>query len=282
MTIKEVEDRTGLARSNIRFYEKEKLIAPARNDRNGYRDYSEKDVENIKKIAYLRTLGLPVEEIRSLISEKITLKEAIEKQKEVLEGQITDLKLAKVMCEKMLEAGSLSYEELQIEQYVTNVQDYWSDNRPVFKLDSVSFLYLWGSLLTWGVITVLCLLTAVLTYARLPLEIPVQWKAGAASSLVDKKFIFAYPIICIGIRYLLRPCIRVKLQMGGHYGEMITEYLTNYLCFLALSAEVFSILFLYGIVKNIVVVLLADTVVLIGLLAAGMSGMKAKRGNESF
>ena len=41
MTIKEVEEQTGLTRSNIRFYEKEKPIEPARNDKNGYRDYSE-------------------------------------------------------------------------------------------------------------------------------------------------------------------------------------------------------------------------------------------------
>lgn len=41
MTIKEVEQITGLARSNIRFYEKEKLINPERNSGNGYRDYSE-------------------------------------------------------------------------------------------------------------------------------------------------------------------------------------------------------------------------------------------------
>lgn len=32
MTIKEVEERTGLTRFNIRFYEKEKLIEPSRND----------------------------------------------------------------------------------------------------------------------------------------------------------------------------------------------------------------------------------------------------------
>ena len=40
MTIKDVEERTGLSRSNIRFYEKEKLIEPSRNESNGYRDYS--------------------------------------------------------------------------------------------------------------------------------------------------------------------------------------------------------------------------------------------------
>ena len=28
MTIKEVEEQTGLSRSNVRFYEKEKLITP--------------------------------------------------------------------------------------------------------------------------------------------------------------------------------------------------------------------------------------------------------------
>ena len=38
MTIKEVEKLTGLSRSNVRFYEKEKLIVPVRNERNGYRD----------------------------------------------------------------------------------------------------------------------------------------------------------------------------------------------------------------------------------------------------
>lgn len=53
MTIKEVEELTGLSRSNVRFYEKERLIFPSRNEKNGYRDYSESDVENIKKIAYL-------------------------------------------------------------------------------------------------------------------------------------------------------------------------------------------------------------------------------------
>ena len=91
MTIKDVEERTGLSRSNIRFYEKEKLIEPSRNESNGYRDYSKNDVENIKKIAYLRTLGISIEDIRNIISEKVTLQEMLEKQQEVLKNQITDL-----------------------------------------------------------------------------------------------------------------------------------------------------------------------------------------------
>ncbi len=91
MTIKEAEEQTGLSRSTIRFYEKEKLIEPSRNDKNGYRDYSEKDIEIIKKIAYLRTLEISIEDIRCIISEKVSLAEIIEKQTAAIQTQIEGL-----------------------------------------------------------------------------------------------------------------------------------------------------------------------------------------------
>ena len=279
MTIKDVEERTGLSRSNIRFYEKEKLIEPSRNESNGYRDYSENDVENIKKIAYLRTLGISIEDIRSIISEKVTLQEMIEKQKEVLKNQITDLNKAKLMCEKMLDEESISYEKLQVEQYVTDLHDYWKDNRTVFKLDSVSFLYIWGSMLTWTMITSLCLIIGALSYSKLPTEIPVQWSKGVATSLVNKNWFFFCPVICIIIRYLLKPFIYAKLQMNNYYGEIITEYLTNYMCFIVLSVEIFSILFTFGVVKSVVVLLFVDTAIFIGLLVVGLVKMDL-RGKE--
>ena len=273
MTIKDAEKRTGLSRSNIRFYEKEKLIEPSRNESNGYRDYSENDVENIKKIAYLRTLGISIEDIRNIISKKATLQEILEKQNEVLKSQITDLSKAKLICEKMLDEESISYEKLQIEQYVTDLQDYWKDNQTVFKLDSVSFLYIWGSMLTWTTIAALCLLIGALSYPELPAEIPVQWSKGVATSLVNKNWILICPVICIIIRYLLKPFIYVKLQMNNYYGEIITEYLTNYMCFIVLSVEIFSILFTFGAVKSVVVLLFVNTAVFIGLLAVGLVKM---------
>lgn len=271
MTIKEVESLTGLARSNIRFYEKEKLVEPARNEKNGYRDYSMQDVEHIKKIAYLRTLGISIDDIRAAISGKVTLLELVEGQAEALEGQIADLNRAKAMCKRMLRDGDITYGNLQVEEYAgEGLREYWKGNRPVFQLDSVSFLYLWGSLATWAGIAGLCLLAGILSFPNLPPELPVQWSNGAASSLVDKHFIFAYPLGCIAIRYLLRPWIYAKLRLDRHYGELIAEYLANYLCFVLLSAEVFSILFVYGMVKQIVPVLLVDSAVLVGLLAVGM------------
>ena len=50
MNIKEIEERSGLTRANIRYYEQEGLLAPARRE-NKYRDYSEEDLETLLRIA---------------------------------------------------------------------------------------------------------------------------------------------------------------------------------------------------------------------------------------
>ena len=42
MTIREPKKRPGMTGSNIRFYEQEGLLTPARTS-NGYRDYSEEN-----------------------------------------------------------------------------------------------------------------------------------------------------------------------------------------------------------------------------------------------
>ena len=47
--------------------------------------------------------------------------------------------------------------------------------------------------------------------------------------------------------------------------------MSNYLCFIALSVEVFSIMFVYGWIKSVVAVLLVDTVALIGILIVGIT-----------
>lgn len=271
MTIKEVEKQTGLPRSNIRFYEKEKLLEPSRNDQNGYRNYTEKDIEMIKKIAWLRTLEISIDDIRRIISGNASLMEIVEKQMLEIRERMEGLNQAKIMCERMLEAGNISFDELQIEKYVTDLPGYWKDNKAIFRPDSVRFLHLWGSFLTWAAIALLCFLTGILSYGKLPAQIPVQWNHEAVATFVSRKFIFAYPLACIIIRIMIRPMIYARLLKNHLHGALISEYLSNYLCFIALSVEIFSVLYVYGLAKSIVTVLLIDTVVLIGLLSVGMA-----------
>ena len=65
MKIKEVEELSGMTRANIRFYEKEGLLSPQRKS-NGYRDYTEEDVETLKRIRLLRSIHISLEDIRTL------------------------------------------------------------------------------------------------------------------------------------------------------------------------------------------------------------------------
>ena len=49
MNIKQASEQSGVSSQNIRFYETEGLVVPARRG-NGYRDYSAKDVHDLKLI----------------------------------------------------------------------------------------------------------------------------------------------------------------------------------------------------------------------------------------
>lgn len=63
MKIGEVGNETGLSISNIRFYEKKGLLAPARKEESGYRDYTVEDVSRLKMILLYRKMRLPIETI---------------------------------------------------------------------------------------------------------------------------------------------------------------------------------------------------------------------------
>ena len=76
MTIKEIENLSGMTRANIRFYEAEGLFTPAR-DSNGYRNYTERDLEILKRIRLLRTLHLSLDAIRSASNGEKNLEEVL-------------------------------------------------------------------------------------------------------------------------------------------------------------------------------------------------------------
>ena len=50
MKINEVEAAVGVTKKNIRFYEEEGLITPSREPGNGYRSYSQADVERLRDV----------------------------------------------------------------------------------------------------------------------------------------------------------------------------------------------------------------------------------------
>ena len=98
MKINEVEAAVGVTKKNIRFYEEEGLISPRREPGNGYRSYSEADVERLRRIKLLRKLDVPLAEIRQMLEGECTLAEGMTRQLERLHTRRTDLDEAVNFC----------------------------------------------------------------------------------------------------------------------------------------------------------------------------------------
>lgn len=103
MKIKEVEERVGLSRSNIRFYEREGLLLVDRDRENNYREYTEEDIERINKIKTLRMLGVPTADIKRLFADEITFDFVIAECMNRIKEQEQELKEIHKVCEKMMQ-----------------------------------------------------------------------------------------------------------------------------------------------------------------------------------
>lgn len=116
MTIKEVEACSGMTRANIRFYEAEGLLSPERTS-NGYRNYSEAEVEILKRIKLLRALHISLEEIKALQEGSLELSEALDRQLAQLALERQEIDCAKNVCETMRE-DKVCYETLDAGRYL--------------------------------------------------------------------------------------------------------------------------------------------------------------------
>ncbi|NVF11661.1 MerR family transcriptional regulator [Anaerococcus sp. AGMB00486] len=121
----EIQKETGLTRKAIEYYEDKGLIHPQKSE-NGYRDYSTKDLEILKKVSIFRKLGMSISEINQCISsggdtlssvlrKKEHQLEVDEKRKAILEmvvkGESNQLINDKI---SLLEAEETIYEKLEI------------------------------------------------------------------------------------------------------------------------------------------------------------------------
>ena|GEM_PF-141467 len=116
MDIRDVEQKTGLSRANIRFYEKEGLLSPARRE-NGYRDYSEENAEFLLKIKLLRQLGVAVEDIRKLSDDELKLESVIRTRLSGIRKESRELEISESICRKILDDGA-EFRQMNAAEYL--------------------------------------------------------------------------------------------------------------------------------------------------------------------
>ena len=108
MYIQEAAKLSGTTKKAIEYYCLKGLLNPQSTE-NGYRDFTDEDVVCLKKISLLRTLGVPVEEIRELLSknDSTVFQRIIEEQETVLQRKKEQNELLKEL------AASLDWNAVQ-------------------------------------------------------------------------------------------------------------------------------------------------------------------------
>ena len=98
MNIKQASEQSGVSAPNIRFYEKEGLLTPARQRDNCYRTYTEENIRTLKLIRMLRMLDVPLPTIKAVLRGEQPLQQALQAQQTVLEQQAAHLAAAMQFC----------------------------------------------------------------------------------------------------------------------------------------------------------------------------------------
>lgn len=107
MNAKQAEQYTGISRRNLRFYEQQGLIHPARNPANDYRDYSQQDIDTLKFIRALRMLDTPLEDIAACLQGKTTVADLAAAQEARLQQRRKALDVSIAFCRKLQGAATV-------------------------------------------------------------------------------------------------------------------------------------------------------------------------------
>ena len=90
--IGEAARRSGVGAANIRYYEREGLLAQQARADNDYRLYSEDDVHRLRFIRLCRAMDMSLEEVRSLLSLDLGRKADCVRAREVLDAHLAHVR----------------------------------------------------------------------------------------------------------------------------------------------------------------------------------------------
>lgn len=126
MKINEVAKMTSLTKKAIRYYEEKELIHVEVNEENGYKLYSEGNVEDLKVIAFLRNMDMPVMTIKEYLVSPDNRGEILSKHLGHIQQQMNQLDIVKDMIYKLMGNENQDYTTLnnQLMNHQQNSSDY--------------------------------------------------------------------------------------------------------------------------------------------------------------
>lgn len=102
MKTNEIGKKLGISKQTIMFYEKEGLLKPSR-DENGYRNYSEEDLQTLKVIKLLRSMEVGIDDIKLVLDGKLSFHECLHSKEEYIEEKAEEIENLKTTVHELKE-----------------------------------------------------------------------------------------------------------------------------------------------------------------------------------
>lgn len=135
MRIGEIAEKTGLSISNIRFYEKKGLIGPDREKESKYRNYSDGDLDRIKRILLYRKMDISVERIGKILDGDISVENALEQQLMDLKVKQQTLQNSIDLCQKVID--DKAFDNADTDFYLNYIKEEEAKGRVFEKIDDL-------------------------------------------------------------------------------------------------------------------------------------------------
>jgi len=101
MQIGQIAKQTGLSIDAIRFYERNRLLAPPTRSEGGFRLYSSDDLSTLQFIRSLQTLGFSLNEIREFLSLRTNDLHTCSEVRKMLDYKLRDIHAKRVALVKL-------------------------------------------------------------------------------------------------------------------------------------------------------------------------------------
>jgi len=121
MTIKEMEEITGMSRTNIRFYEAEGLIHPRRRE-NGYREYSDEDAQILMKVKLLRRMDVPLDQVKAAACGQRLLRDILDELDKNIATRQVHQERTRQALQQMQQDGT-EFADLKPEEYLSILEN---------------------------------------------------------------------------------------------------------------------------------------------------------------
>ncbi|WP_020406067.1 MerR family transcriptional regulator [Hahella ganghwensis] len=138
LKVSELAKRAGVSADTVRFYTRQGLLSPQRDDHNGYQLYNREDLQRLQFAKKARQLGFTVKEITSILEQSEhhhspcpMVRDLFESKLQEVEEQIAELQTLRMHMKEAMSVWNTMPDGTPDGHTICQLIEHWEDDRDV-------------------------------------------------------------------------------------------------------------------------------------------------------